>query len=135
MLDSSERVDGMGFWKKQPKRAESWTFEMSPPGVLHVRGLTSSLCYEDVRGMTERLLGAGIDQMLAEIVFDFRGVREFRAPWTPVVAKLIDFARRSRAVCRLIALEGQPAAIVSLFKKSIRRSSLELEDQANPPRA
>ena len=119
----------MGFARARHVNTESWSYEMSPPGVLHVRGRAASLCYEDVRGLTERLLCAQIDKTLSEIIFDFRGVRELRAPWTPVLAKLIDFARRSRAVCRLIASEGQPAAVVNLFKKSLRRSHLEIDDR------
>ncbi len=106
---------------------------MSPPGVLRVQKRGPGLRYDEIRGIAERLLDENIDETLSEIVFDFSNVREIEAPWTPVVAQLIAFARRARASCRITALQGQPAAIVALLLgDGACRSLLSVENLARP---
>jgi hypothetical protein len=94
---------------------EGWKLAMPSPGVLYVCSRGPELRYDDVRKIVERLLAERLDETLAEVVFDFGNVRAIESPWTPVVAQLIDFARRSRAACRIISLHGQPAAIIGLL--------------------
>jgi hypothetical protein len=103
------------FRKKQCSAEGCWAVAMSPPGVLQVRKLGPALRYDEIWEISQRLLEEHIDETLSEIVFDFGNVREIEAPWTPVVAQLIAFARRARAFCRVTALRGQPAAIMALL--------------------
>jgi anti-anti-sigma regulatory factor len=107
----------------------SWTLAMPSPGVLRVRNHGPELRYDQVRDIAERLLAERVDRTLAEVVFDFQDVQAIEAPWTPVVAQLIDFARRSNASCRITALNGQPAAIIGLLLgDGACRSFLRIDD-------
>ena len=106
-----------------------WLLNMVSPGVLQVRGSGPILKYREIREISGRLLKERVHETLSEIVFDFVDVHELEAPWTPVVAQLIDFARRSKAACKITALHGQPAAIVGLLLgRGGCRKLLEVED-------
>ncbi len=123
----------IAFREKQRADTGRWALAMSPPGVLQVRNRGPALQYEEIHEIAERLLAERLDETLSEIVFDFSNVHEIEAPWTPVVAQLIDFARRSRALCRITALHGQPAAIVALLLgDGACRSLLHIEDLPPP---
>ena len=124
----------LAFRKKQRADAGCWALALPRPGVLHVRKRGPALRYEEIRKIAQGLLAQQLDQTLSEIVFDFSNVREIVAPWTPVVAQLIDFARQSHAACRITALHGQPAAIVALLLgDGVCRELLHIEDLPPPP--
>lgn len=123
----------IAFREKQCREERCWALALPKPGVLEVRKCGPGLRYEEIREIAERLLAEQLDQTLSEIVFDFGNVREIAAPWTPVVAQLIDFARQSQASCRVRALHGQPAAIVSLLLgNGACRELLQIEDLPGP---
>jgi hypothetical protein len=123
----------MAFRKKQRADVGCWALALPRPGVLHVRKRGPALRYEEIRKIAQGLLAQQLDQTLSEIVFDFSNVREIVAPWTPVVAQLIDFARQSHAACRITALHGRPAAIVALLLgDGVCRELLHIEDLPAP---
>ncbi len=115
--------------EKDGTQGRRWSLNMASPGVLQVRGRGPTLKYREIREISGRLLSERVHETLSEIVFDFGNVHELEAPWTPVVAQLIDFARRSKAACKITALHGQPAAIVRLLLgRRGCRTLLEVED-------
>jgi len=90
-------------------------FTVSSEEPLRVRPVGPVLCYAELDTILKRLVAEGVHRRVPQIVFDFGMVQWIEAPWTAVIARLIDFARDSQARCRLAALHGQPAAVIDFF--------------------
>ena len=106
-------------------------FVVSADGVLRIRPIGPVLSYDELDVVLKRVTDEGADQYVAEIVLDFGTVEWVEVPWTAVFARLIDFARRTRVRCRLAALHGQPAAVVSFFSGDrVIRSLLRVREPA-----
>ncbi len=102
-------------------------FTASADGVLRIRPVGPILSYGELDMILRRVVAERVDQHVAEIVLDFGTVERIESPWTAVLARLIDFARRSPSRCRLVALHGQPAGVVSFFSGDrVIRSLLQL---------
>jgi len=54
----------------------------------------------------------------AEVVFDLSAIEYLGPRWTVALAMFIDFAQRVNAPCRIAGIEGQPAAVASLYHRS-----------------
>lgn len=85
-------------------------------GEIRIRPAGPVLGYDDLDLILTRLEEEEVHLHAGEIVIDFGLVELIEVPWTAGIARLVDFARRSRAACRLDALHGQPAAVVEFFR-------------------
>ena len=94
---------------------DRFEFTVSVDAVLCVRPTNPVLNYDELDTLLNHLTAEVVDQQMMEIVFDLGLVEWIEAPWTVVVACFIGFARHTRAHCRLVALHGQPQAVVNFF--------------------
>jgi hypothetical protein len=107
-------------------------FTASADGVLRIRPAGPVLSYDELDTILKRVMDERVDRQVAEIVLDFGTVEWIEVPWTAVFARLIDFARRTQVRCRLAALHGQPAAVVSFFSGDRVIRSLLRVDKLSP---
>jgi len=110
-------------------------FTASADGMLRIRPVGPVLSYDELDMILGRVVDESTDQHVGEIVLDFGTVEWIEVPWTAVLARLIDFARRTQVRCRLAALHGQPAAVVSFFSGDRVIRSLLRVDEPGPAAA
>lgn len=99
---------------------------LAEDGRLCVRFLESTLRYESVAAVIDRLLAAGTSRQ-RRFVFDFSGVETIASPWTAVFALLLMFARRT-ADCALAGLGPQPGAMAAVALRGVSRRLLRVEE-------
>lgn len=129
MTSSTRRHDHDPDAETAERMLARFAFSVSAVGVFRIRPVGPVLSYEELDWFLERMRAEQVDQTLAEIVFDLATVEWIQTPWTAVIARFIDFARRSRARCRISALHGQPAAVVSFFSRDrVIRELLGVEE-------
>jgi len=99
-------------------------FVATADGILSVYPVGPTLDYKEVDAVLKRLAAEGCDRSFSEIVFELGTVEWIEVPWTAVIARFVDLARKSRARLRLVGLHGQPAAVVGFFDRDLVVSSL-----------
>lgn len=87
--------------------------------TLEIRLLGPTLALEDLQFVLSRLASLDPTSAPGRVVIDFEAVKEIRTPWTAVLAVIIQLMRRATSVCSVRGLTGQPAAIFSLYRRSL----------------
>lgn len=95
-----------------------WSFAIEAGGVLAIRPTGHALAAAELSDFLQRVSAACRNEMVDEVVFDLSEVEVIGPQWTLVLALLIDFARNVDARCRVVALQGQPAAAASLYRRN-----------------
>ncbi len=99
------------------KQGECRQFRAHTSGAMHVFFPGPSLGVREVDDMISALQQAIAAAAPTEIVFDFSDVEMIGPQWTLVLAFLVRFAQAVRVKCLMVSLRGQPAAVVSLYRR------------------
>lgn len=91
---------------------------VAEPDCLRVRPTGDELTPADMSLMTDTIGRLDQTETAMRIVFDFSGVQNFGPSWTPIVASLVQIARRFPKLCQIVGLHGQPAAAVDLYRNN-----------------
>lgn len=84
-------------------------------GLLRIQAMDAELRSADLHALLTSVTCAGLDGW-SRIEIDFSCVRGIGAQWSLVWAMIMDFARKVRGNCRLIGLQGEPAAMASMYR-------------------
>ncbi len=123
------------FWNHSNAKADRTTNVSDPHRILaiwevavtreglEVRPIGSELCPQDIALLARRLTQCDFSLTAAQVVMDFSNVRHFGPQWTVVLAMLLDLSRRLNGAVKVSGLQGQPAAVVSLYgrNRALRR--------------
>lgn len=106
---------------------------ISSAGELRIRPAGPRLCYMDLDDVLLRIM----DRKFTGVVIDFTAISEIASPWTPVVARLVDFARQAGCRCKLTNLHGQASVVIRfLTRDDVIRRILEVDlDRGEPSHA
>ncbi len=85
-------------------------------GTLRIRPTGPTLSYPELHAILRRIRPDRAGRRFDEVIFDFDAIQAITAPWTLLVALLIDFARQTKVHCRIVSLRGQPAAIARFLR-------------------
>lgn len=91
---------------------------VAEPNCIRVRPTSDELTPGDMALFAEKAVQLEQSEAPSRIVFDFTGVRRFGPSWTPIVAGLVQIARRFPRVCEIVGLHGQPEAAVELYRNN-----------------
>lgn len=91
---------------------------VAEPTCLRVRPTSDELTPEDMALFSEKVVQLEQSDAPSRIVFDFTDVKRFGPSWTPIVAGLVQIARRFPRVCEIVGLHGQPEAAVELYRNN-----------------
>lgn len=111
------------------------TPERTPPtGATEVRVRPGgpTLAYADLDRLVSELKRQIACTPEADVTIDFCEIEHVAAPWTPVFARLIEFARQISGRCTLASLHGEPADMAAVLKVD-HLSALDLNIDMGPP--
>jgi hypothetical protein len=91
-----------------------WEIRIAPEGMV-LRPRTTTVGAEDMRRIAERIIEVQQTGDPMPVTFDFSGVNVIGPQWTIVLAFLVNVARRCSSRCRIVGLQGQPAAAADLY--------------------
>lgn len=91
-------------------------FTVSTDGFLRIRPLGAVLTIDRLAKIIGRLCDSDGLMDWKDIVFDLGLVEVIGPRWTVLLAMIINFARSVTARCRLVSLNGQPAAAAALYR-------------------
>lgn len=99
-----------------------WEIAVTQDGLL-IRPIGPELTPQDLAPLTRRLTQCDSTGAAQRVRFDFSTVRHFGPQWTVVLAMLLDLSRRLNGAVSVSGLQGQPAAVMSLYRnnQSLRR--------------
>jgi hypothetical protein len=89
---------------------------VAEPDCIRIRPVGEELTPAAMTMMVEKIIGLNRPDGPFRIVFDFSQVQRFGPGWTPIVAGLVQVARRLPEICEIVGLHGQPEAAVRLYR-------------------
>jgi hypothetical protein len=105
-----------------------WRIDVTDPGELTIRPLTTKLNYAELHDLVCRVLGSS-ERTAFRIGFDLSRIETITRPWTAVFALFVECARRTLG-CRLRGLNPELAAMAELVLRGVSAELLSIEPDA-----